>query len=116
METIDNRTFKEKFEDFKGRIAQKFKDLKQWISEHFYEILTAVVFVGPVILSVLKEVNKARAASLQARREQREIYDPRKGRYYTLRRTPKAWEWEEIDERYEAGENYSSILRDMRLI
>lgn len=116
METIDNRSFKEKFDDFKGRIAQKFKDFKEWFVANMDAIFTLAIMILPVIGGIIREVNKGRRLNSEQRRRNREIYDPRKGRYYLLKRTPKPWEWEEIDYRYESGENYSSILRDMRLI
>lgn len=116
METIDKRTFKEKWEDLKGRMALKWQHFKEWWAQNWEPALTVIFMVLPFVAKAIKETNKMRSLNAEQRRRNREIYDPRKGRYYVLKRTPKQWEWEEIDYRYESGENYSSILRDMNLI
>lgn len=48
-------------------------------------------------------------------RRDRDFYDPRTGRHTKARRNVKPWESAEIDRRYNQGEPYSQILRDLGL-
>lgn len=116
METIDNRTFKEKVEDAKGRAKQKLEEAKKWVVTHTAEITVFATIAIPIAGGIIKEVGKANRDREERIHRERDIYDPRKGRTYRLKRTPKPWEWDEIDFRYDNGENYSSILHDMKLI
>ena len=116
MDTVDYRTFKEKVDDIKGRAEVKAKAISDWAKLHADEILVASAVVIPVVTKGAHEINKAKANREEKIHRERDIYDPRKGRTYRCKRTPKQWEYDEIDARYDAGENYSHILRDMHLI
>jgi len=116
METIDNRTWKEKLEAAKAKAKEKAEEAKKWVVTHTAEITVGATIVLPIVGGIIKEVAKASRDKEERIHRERDIYDPRKGRTYRLKRTPKPWEWDEIDYRYDAGENYSSILHDMNLI
>lgn len=57
----------------------------------------------------------ARSYSLHAEglRRERDFYDPRTGRHTITKRNLRPWESEEVDFRYDNGESYVSIFRDM---
>lgn len=116
METVDNRSWKEKLDDLKGRAKEKAEEAKKWAVTHVPEITVGATIILPVVGGIVKEVAKASRDKEERIHRERDIYDPRKGRTYRLKRTPKPWEWDEIDDRYESGENYSRILHDMNLI
>ena len=116
METIDNRTFAEKVEAAKAKAKEKAEEAKKWVVTHVPEITVGATIVLPIVGGIVKEVAKASRDKEERIHRERDIYDPRKGRTYRLKRTPKPWEWDEIDYRYEQGEMYSSILHDMKLI
>ena len=116
IETVDDRTFEEKVEDAKGRVEVKAKAIADWAKLHADEILVASAVAIPVLTKGAHEINKAKANREEKIHRERDIYDPRKGRTYRCKRTPKQWEYDEIDARYDAGENYSAILRSMHLI
>lgn len=116
METIDNRTFKEKVEAVKAKAKEKAEEAKKWVVTHTEEIVIGATIILPIVGGIAKEVVKASKDKEERIHRERDIYDPRKGRTYRLKRTPKPWEWDEIDFRYEQGEMYSSILHDMNLI
>ena len=116
METIDTRTFKEKVESWKAQAKIKAEAALKWASTHADEIIVAAAIILPVSTKCAHEINKAKIYHEEKIHRTRDIYDPRKGRTYRCKRTPKQWEYDEIDARYDAGENYSHILRDMHLI
>lgn len=111
------------FEEFKKRA--KKEEIKRKL---FGAVEKGTEFVrdnGPVIASVAAGVGGVVAGlnRLARHREVREterikecrIYDPRTGRYSYTKRPIKSSDWVKIRERYKKGEDYESILHDMRL-
>ena len=94
------------------RAKEKGRAIGRWCAEHPLE---AITIVGS-IAGVTKKASNAYCAHREDVRRRRDFWDPRTGRHSYVRRDLKAWEEEEVDERYNNGESYVKIFRDMNLL
>ena len=116
METIDGRTMKEKWEAFKATVKMKADQAWKFAEENPKFVLMAASMILPATASLAKSATRSASNREEQLHRERDIYDPRRGHTYRCKRAPKSYEWEEIDQRHKEGEDYSSILRSMRLI
>lgn len=116
METVDNRTFKEKVNDAKFQAKEKLRKAGEWCNEH----REVVIACAPVVIGGVIEVIKisARRSNVNTEKDLKEkyIYDRSQGHYYELKRKLKSSEWITIEERKNNGEPLGVILRDMRVL
>lgn len=113
---IDCRTRKQKFEEFKGKIKQKFQDGKAWVVRN----KEAVIVFTPIVINGLTTVTKVVGKNINLRKQETVknlyCYDRSLGHYWSLRRELTNQEWLEIDRRKKNGERLADILADMRVL
>lgn len=109
-------TLKERLHDLNTKAKQKAGDMIIWCGEHKEAVATALPIIIGVTSSVVKTITKKKSRDEIRELKDEYIYDRRAGHYIQVRRQPTNSEWIEIDRRYQAGENYSQILMDMRLL
>lgn len=115
METIDERTWKEKIESLKFEAGKKKDEAISWIKEHkeFCYAVIPVLVTG--LLDIGKEVSRHGRLKEEKRLKENYIYDRSKGHYVEARRPLKPKEWRRFDELREQGMSSSDILRELRL-
>ena len=95
-----------------NKVKDKAARAGNWILEHPIEAAT----LGGVAASIVSKGTKAYCTHAETVRRNRDFYDPRTGRHVYAKRNLKGWEEELIDERYNNGESYVSIFRDLNLM
>ena len=95
-----------------NKIKLGAKSTWDWVLEHPMETIA----IAGGVAGVTKKACGAYKTHAEDVRRRRDFYDPRTGRHSYVRRDLKGWEEELIDERYNNGESYVSILRDMNLM
>ena len=120
METVDNRSFKEKVHDARVRtvewISDRYEDVKTFCQYHPLEATTIAV---TVISGGLKCVNSAMRLTQQAREtryNECDVYDPRTGTHYYTRKPLTNTQKLNLETRYRAGEDKGKILYDMKML
>ena len=120
METVDNRTFKEKLDDKILRMRFKAEDAKRKIAntvkEHPGETLTVVLTLAPVALTLGNSLVRKSITRSEDKRRKCDVWDPKKGLHYYTKRPMTANQQLEYTRRYQNGENGAEILRSMKLI
>lgn len=123
METVDTRSRKQKFEDWKFNTKTKLHDAGQrfskWTVDHVQEIVIWSTIGGTAAGLAAKgihDVVKTNQISKQEKLQNEYCYDRSLGHYWALKRTPSNQEWVEIDRRKRNGERLADILSDMRLL
>ena len=113
---MEERSIKERWEDFKYDCKLNFVKFSDWCHDH-KEVLVVIV---PVLVSGSIELVKIAAKSKNVGEEKRlkdnYIYDRSLGHYYELSRKPTASEWRMIDHRKQNGELLGDVLNDMRIL
>lgn len=111
----ENLTFTEKVSlkwcNFKNAVGTKVHNACNWVADHPVE--TSAI-LGVTATTVSKAYKFAKLHEEKTHRDL-DFYDPRNGRYTRAKRKPKNWELDEIEYRYNRGESYNEILRDMNL-
>lgn len=102
---------KAKTEEIKSKAIDKGRKTADWVISHPVESLA---LMGAVTSAVSKGYKCAKLYEDKVHRE-RDFYDPRCGKTTRAKRKLKPWEYDEVEFRYESGESYNSILRDMGL-
>ena len=77
--------------------------------------ITAALFVG-VGTTAINSVSKAYCAHAEQVRRDRDYFDPRTGKHAIAKRKLDAYEQAYVDEQYNLGRSYVSILSDMELL
>lgn len=113
METIDERTCKEKWRDFKGRCKQKWEDFKWWVYDHRQLVAAVLSVLIPVAVSGAKEIHKERRKDADMREKQTRIYDPVQGQYFFLKKPLNKTQKLEFERRKTNGEPTGKILTSM---
>lgn len=109
---INTAKIKAKFKEVKDSAVNGIKTTANWCVEN--PLLAATILGSAASLG--NKTYKAMKLHDENVRRRRTFYDPRKGRYSETRRDLRAYELDEIDARYDAGESYSHILMDMGLL
>lgn len=104
--------FKKKLKDTYDYVKQKTVDGIHWCLDHPVEAI-GLASIGALL--VAKGV-KYKTVKTEERRRETEFYDLRTGMYAKSKRPLTAREKLRAEERYKAGENWSHILDDMRLL
>lgn len=115
METIDQRSFKEKVESFKMEAKKKLDDCVEFCKKN----KEVVIVMAPVVIEcstrLLVQVLRAYGKHEDRINKERNIYDFRHRHYVQSKRKIKQHEWDEIDQRLERGESPGEILKDLGL-
>ena len=94
------------------KAKQKGDELINWAIDNPKEALACASAIGA---GIWKGHRILEDHKMDVKRK-RTFYDRRRGYYVTAKRKPTAWERQIIDERYGAGETYTEVLRDLKLI
>lgn len=110
--TIDCRTRKEKFEDFKYNFKKKAKKVAKWSFNNMDKIIMLTPFVIGCSRVIIKniQINKVKKV------KEFYCYDRSLGHYWELKRKLKNEEWLEIDRRKQQGERLSDILESLKVL
>lgn len=120
METIDDRTFKEKVYDWKVRQqfkwAGRWNNTKQFVAEN-KEFCIGMAFIAvPGVLKMGNSLIRHHQASMELKRRDTDIWDPKRGLHYYTKRPMTGDEQIQYIRRYDAGEDGATILKSMRLL
>lgn len=107
---------KQKLNDLKYKIKQKYYDVRDWAKNNKDEIIKAL----PVMLTILGTILKYSAKMLKRWNENklhnRYIYDRSAGHYWYCKRNLTKRDYLEIERRRTNGEPYGVILKSLGLI
>lgn len=118
QKTVDINDFKKeqakrKLKDgFDKYIIRPAKALGNWAVENPALAIGAATAMIPLANKVIR----FKQYQAEDRRRATDYYDPRNGRHVYVRRPLKRSEQIEVDRRYDAGESYTRIFDDMRLL
>ncbi len=120
METVDNRTFKQKVHEWWVKKKNRFEEIKHklfgWMDEHPVETLGILSVSIPTLLKVVNSLIRLIIQGKEMRYDECHYYDRRTNKHWYLKRKPSRRQQIEIDRRYEEGESYRDILLSLRLI
>jgi hypothetical protein len=116
METVDERSLKQKWTDFKWQVEQKWMDTKRWCREH----PTEAVGLGSAGLGIgtflIKKGIRSHEINKEWKLTQCRHYDNRTAQYWYSRRPLKTSEKLKLDELYNKGMSKGEALRQMGLL
>lgn len=116
METIDNRTLKEKVAALKFKAGEKVKQVKDWVKENPQMAFTA----GSVIIGSASYIGKKAFRIVENKQAMKAVecrhYDPRTGENWFTRRPLNSKEQLQLDKLYKSGLSKGEILESMRLL
>lgn len=117
METIDNRSFKEKFDAFKWNTKEKvstgWNKTKQFCSQN-KEILVVAIPAGLACVGkVFKTIDHMQERKYDHQERYLQVWDPATRQHVRLRRELKPHEQLELSQRNQDGERLTDILFDM---
>lgn len=117
METVDNRTFKEKVKSAwagtKIKAQDAWKGTKQFVSENKGTIAFYTLVLAPGLLKLGDSVLKTRRQNKERRYDECDYYDPRTGEHWYTRSPLSNNQKLDLERRYNNGESKGSILRSM---
>ena len=120
METVDDRTFKEKAKSFwagvKIKAEDAWKGTKQFVSDHKGEIAFYTLVLGPGAIKLTDSVLRSRRMDKARRYDECDYYDPRTGEHWYTRKPLSTYQKLELERRYKNGESKGSILRSMNML
>ena len=120
METVDDRTFKQKVKDVwvKGteKVSDAARNAKTMVMEHPQEALTIAVLALPASLKLANSIVRAKQQSKETRYNECDVYDPRTGTHYYTKKPLTNQQKLNLESRYRAGEDKGKILYDMKLL
>lgn len=120
METVDNRTFKQKVHDFKSRTVTKIDNawykVKTTVKEHPMESFTVACIVIPGVLKIANSAVRAHMQNQETRYNECDIYDPRTGTHYYTKKPLTNTQKLNLESEYKTGRNKGEILREMRML
>lgn len=100
------------FQQKVARIKDGAKRFGNWVIEN---PIAAMTLAG-MTAGIVNKASRAYCTHAEDVRRRRDFYDTRTGRHAHIRRDLKAWEQEEVDERFQQGESYVKIFRDMNIL
>lgn len=104
---------KRKREEFIEKYVKRpVKIVGEFAAENPVAVLTAIGAAIPLCSKVIRY----KQVKAEDRRRAVDFYDPRCGRHVIVRRPLRTSEAIEVDRRYNAGESYTHIFDDMRLL
>ena len=116
METVDNRTFKEKVVDFKEKAKLKAQDAGRWCARN-KELLIIAVPTGLAACSRLyKTYDRLNERKYDYKERYLQVWDPATRQHVKLKRELKPHEQFELSQRNQEGERLTDILWDMGVV
>jgi len=118
METVDNRTFKQKVKDFGVKAQDKaekaWNGVKEFCEDHPFEAIGLASVAIPGILRLGNSIVRGSIEKREDKRRELDEYDPRTGEHWFLRSKLSTNQKLELERRYRNGEPKGEILRSMR--
>ena len=116
METIDNRSFKEKVVAFKEKAKMKGQDALAWCSRN-KELLIIAVPTGLAAFSKLASTyDRIEERKYDYKERYLQIWDPATRQHIKLKRELRPSEQLELSQRNQEGERLTDILWDMGVV
>lgn len=120
MDTVDNRSFKQKIHDAKVKVQVKvetaFNNVKRIIQDHPDETLALACVAVPVIGKVANSAIRCYMQGRETRYNECDIYDPKTSTHYYTKRPLSNKQKLNLEAAYNAGRSKGEILKEMRLI
>jgi hypothetical protein len=120
METVDNRTLKQKIKDgwYKicDRATESYDNVKRKVEEHPAEAFTLTMVAIPGVLKIINSIIRAHSQNQVAKHDKCDIYDPRTGEHWYTKRPLTSKQQLNLEQRYKAGESKGRILDSMNLL
>lgn len=113
---IDNRTRKEKFDDFKSKVKGKVSEGIHWVKENPQVLAALIPVVTKGSIFLVKTISKNVTLNKQKNLKELYCYDRSLGHYWKLKRELSNQEWVEIDKRKKAGERLVDILESLKVL
>lgn len=117
METVDNRSMKEKWDAFWWNTKEKAKrgwnSTKAWCSDNKEALFVAVPMGLAAAGSILKSANRMQERKYDYKERYLQVWDPATRQHVKLRRELKPHEQLELSQRNQDGERLTDILFDM---
>ena len=117
METVDNRSWKQKIKDWwknlKYKAEDKWKETKSFCSEHSDYITFFAFIFGPGLIKLLREALRYRRSENERKRDECDYYDPRTGEHWYTKSPLSSKQKLELERRYNNGESKGKILKSM---
>lgn len=118
MDTIDNRTFKEKFLAWKASISVKIKGIWNWIKCNPFSAFMYIIYgctAASAVIGVGGQVNKFMKENRKLP-EDRRVWDPVHGFYWPLKRPMTTQEKLEFEDLVKQGYDRGTALEKMGLL
>lgn len=119
IHVVDERTFKERANDWKNRQKDNLSRAWYWTVDN-KEVLIALAPAAIAVVAgsskIVSSTIRNHAVNKEIRYHERTIYDRSLGRYVELRRKLSNSEALLIEERRNRGEGLMAILQDMHLL
>lgn len=112
METVDNRSFKEKFNAFKWNTKEKVDKALNYAKENPQVALGAITTLAWLGKKAIKGYEANREMKITECRH----YDRRADEYYCSKRPLKTYEKIRLDKEYREGRSKGEILKSMGLL
>lgn len=120
METVDNRSFKEKAKSAWAGVKIKASDAwtgtKEFVGEHKAEIGFCIMFLGPGALKLADTAIRRKNTEKDKRNDDCDYYDPRTGEHWYTRKPLTTNQRLNLERRYNNGESKGEILRSMHML
>lgn len=120
METVDDRTLKQKLKDgfSKAKTFGKevWDDTKDFVKENKGTIAFYTMILGPGALKLGSEFLKNQRQKKESRYDECDIYDNRTGQHWYTKRPLTNRQKLNLETRYNAGESIGSILNSMNML
>ena len=120
METVDFRTTKQKLHEFKVKVENGvcigLHNAKTFVVNN-KELCTGIAVVAiPEALRIGNSLIRHHQTAMELKRRDTDIWDPKRGQHYYVKKALTANQKLEYNRRYDRGEDGASILRSMRLL
>lgn len=115
METIDNRTWKEKVQEACWRAGERIKGFGRWCSQNPEAAVGLGVFIASGIAGGVSAVSEIKKQD-EAKAEKRRIWDPAMGISIYSKRPLNGAEKLEFEQRVRMGQGRADALDDMGLL
>ena len=117
METVDDRTLKQKLKDgfskAKSFGKEVWDDTKDFVKENKGTIAFYTMILGPGALKLGSEFLKNQRQKKESRYDECDYYDPRTGEHWYVRSPLSNRQKLELERRYNDGESKGYILQTM---
>ena len=116
METIDDRTLKQKWIDFKCKAGEKKDRFVNYCKENTETVVGITIIALPIVGKMFTSAMRSYRDYKDDRKRATDYYDPRTGEHWYTRKPLTANQKLNLEQRYNNGESKGQILRSMGLL